>query len=381
MNKQQKKLVTTLILLALITTLMTQIPKTASAESTVREKALTAIKEIIGIDSNNYDTKLTSYLLVNPAMTADQGKSLGNAQKEIVSYAFKSTEEDITVECNFINGTLMQLGINSDEGVSLSSLQLPSKLTDATKIILQRLQTYSGSSYFQPMLAMLNNVSEVKNLEIIKDNLKLKISVAEPYYTDFAFKYTSHGVDYPKIIHVAFNKENLAGIIDQWNLYTVGSENLKISRDVAIRIAQEQAEKNGSFVTFTDGTIAKYNLTGVVDAHIGSAVREPWTAYPFWGVQLYTDIYRGKNQIQVGIWADTGIIEYCYAVGSMGGGSPQPTNPSIRPLGPAESTLPSSDQQEISTNAPQIDTIIIVAFVVAIVAISISLAVLRKRKQ
>ncbi|MCW3995636.1 MAG: hypothetical protein NWE98_05750 [Candidatus Bathyarchaeota archaeon] len=58
---------------------------------------------------------------------------MGNAQKEIVSYAFKSTEEDITVDCNFINGTLMQLGINSNKGISLSSIQLPSNLIDATK--------------------------------------------------------------------------------------------------------------------------------------------------------------------------------------------------------------------------------------------------------
>ena len=216
MKKNRNKLFATLALVSIIALLIIQTPKISDAESTVQGKALTAIEKIIGLDSNKYDTSLTSYMLVNPAMTADQGKSLGNAQKEIVSYTFKSAEEDIAVECNFINGTLMQLGINSDEGISLSTLQLPSKLTDATKIILQRLQTYTGGSYLQPMLNMLGNVSEVKNTEIIKDNLKLEISLAEPYYTDFAFKYTSQGVDYPKIIHVAYNKENLAGIIDQW---------------------------------------------------------------------------------------------------------------------------------------------------------------------
>ena len=165
------------------------------------------------------------------------------------------------------------------------------------------------------------------------------------------------------------------------DLYTVGNENLKVSREDAIRIAQEQAEKNGTFVTFTDGTTVKYNLTGVADAHVGSAAREAWTAYPFWGIQLYTDIYRGINQIQVGIWADTGTIEYCHAVGSMGdAGPPQATPTQSTPS--SQPATPPSETSQFGTNAPlSTNFVLVISIAVAAIGITASAVVIRRRKR
>ncbi len=347
---------------------ITTFPLSVATESTIQEKGQSTIQSILGLDTKIYSIQVTSYQLVESAMTADRGKSLGNSIQETATYSFKSADREVKANCVFINGTLQTCEINGGTGASLTTLNLPSNVLDACSVTLQRLQEHFGDSYIPKMLALVHNITEVKNTNTIDGNIRLQIETYNDY-TDIAFKYTSQGLDYPKLLHIGFYRESLALIINQWDLYTIGSDTPKITHEEAIRIATEQAEKNATVLTFSDGSQIRYNLTGISDAKISSGLREPWTAYPFWTVVLSTDVYRGINQIQVGIWADTGTVAYCQASGVMADQNhPQTTPGSGTPF------------NETTTSATVDKTFVTAIILIAAIAIAIVVTLFVRKK-
>jgi hypothetical protein len=375
-HKSRKKISSAVLLFLLVAVLGTQIPNVNSAISTIQEKALSTIQNVAGLDLSRYDVQLNQYTLVDPKMTPDQGKALGSSTDEIVNYNMKSAEKTIAIRFEYINKTLLRCDFNSGQGASLSDLRLPSDYIEAAKSTLQRLQNDSGRPYIQPMLDMLSNFTQIKDTQLLSDNISFELKTDAYHNTEFTWQYTSNGVDYPRVLDLLFKNGNLAIISDSWNLNTVGSDKVNLSREEAIRIAQEQATKNATLVTFSDGEVVQFNITSVIDAKLSTANREPFTAYPFWTVELSTDVYRNLDMIQVGIWADTGTIAYCQPSGYYGNlealTSPMPKTTPLQTASTPAAT---------SANDTAFNTFLVVGITAAAIAITATAVAIKTRKR
>ena len=153
-------------------------------------------------------------------------------------------------------------------------------------------------------------------------------------------------------------------------LTTVGDAEVSVSEEEAISIAMEYAKgfswKAGvdpdNMVEVKDFKI----LESPVKAELSMQPREALTLYPYWYVELYLDkVYPGGvSSIHVGLWADTGEVNYCQEM-SYGGGLPP-------------------DDTETDTTTPPPDMTIIAAvaataIVIAIAAVLVYFAKVKKK--
>ena len=107
------------------------------------------------------------------------------------------------------------------------------------------------------MLDTLGNLTQINNTQVLSDSVKFESKLDAYKNTEFVWRYTSNGVDYPRVVDLVFKAGNLAIISDSWNLNTIGSDKVNLSREDAIRIAKEQAIKNATLVTFSDGEVVQ----------------------------------------------------------------------------------------------------------------------------
>mgnify|MGYP005844352169 CR=1 FL=1 len=361
MNDSKKKLYTALSLAIVLVLFLTQIPSAYSAELTAQENFVSIITDVVGLDMTKYNAELSYY-------SADRSDNYGGLVEETVQYTLESAERKTQAAFRFVNKNLVRFDLYTLDGSPLPPLsdqQLPTNILDATDVILQRLQAYSGATYIQDMRNMLGTATELISMNKTTGNLKCLTQV-NGKYTALTWMYTSNGVEYPKIVGVYFEDGALMGFSDRWGLYTIGSDEVKISREEAIRIAQEQAE------TVKTVTIARgdneyekvtLNLSGQVNAEITGVIREPLTLHPFWLVELRTDKpYYGITKIQVGIWADTGEIEYCHTTGFYGdaGATPSP-QPTEAPTPPPENGISPTSMYVVGSIAAATIAIISIA--------------------
>jgi len=116
------------------------------------------------------------------------------------------------------------------------------------------------------------------------------------------------------VVRVTFDDGVFKSLVNDWDLYSIGSSEVNVSREEAINLARNAAEDYTLQIYLEDGlTDVEFNLVDEpVKAVLSMYPRETLTVYPFWRIELYFDKhYYSAYGIQVGIWADTGEIESC----------------------------------------------------------------------
>jgi len=335
-----------------------------SEEWSAPDETLIFLTDVIGFDMTKYNSQLSDYHVEYPS---DYG---GLTQEEVI-YTLESARSKLFVGCVFINKTLAVYGLKVLEGSPLYVQPQPANVLDTAKGLLDRYQTYSRASYLQEMQDMLDIVTEIANMTTTSGNTKVQMSVSGNL-TSISWTYTYNGIDFiAKRIGVSFKNGALRGFQNNWDLYKVGSTDVNVLEEEALRIARERAKDY--LANVWPGEEVKLNIIEeplIVDL-TGSRGREPLTLYPFWFVQLYFDkVYNSSNAIQVGIWADTGEIEYCHPTGFMGG-SPDGETP----------TTPTTDPPpEDSTGQTNLDPTPILIAVPIVLAIILGLAFYRRKK-
>ena len=288
------------------------------AELTVQEKALLVLTDVVGLDIAKYNCELSSYFSEYP-------DDYGGLVREDLMYTLELAGSKMQIDLRFVNKTLWSVNLYSYNNSMLSAhyvKQLPNGILDATKVILQRLQIFSDASYIQEMLSTMDTVADINSVNATIGNLKRQVIVntelvyrnATSNYTSTStsiyFMYTLNDADSPKSVSVHFRDGALTGFGDGWKLFTVGSEIVNITREEAISIAREQANNS------TTDPLNFGNRPVRADLHM--LPREPFTLYPFWFVELPLDYPNSKiTGWQVGIWADTGKIEYSHPTGIL----------------------------------------------------------------
>ncbi|MEM3054094.1 MAG: hypothetical protein QXM52_00110 [Candidatus Bathyarchaeia archaeon] len=347
------------ILVVILALSCNYVTKAYSPESVASEKALTFLKDIVMLDLRSYNVKLAKY--------NNYFDHISRYVVEEISYNLTCSRNTIEAVFEFMNGTLIFCKLYRTADSKIYFQTSPTNILDAIKGLMRRYQAYSGAAYLQKMRDMLDTVTELKPMASTSGNVKLRIRNNGPY-TYIEWIYTANGIDVErKRVIFAFYNGFFERFADTWDLYKVGTTDLKVSRDEAIRIAREYAYTHP--YTFGGVPVNFTILDEPVSAELSMEPREGYTLYPWWNIRLYLDkVYPGNvGSIQVTLWADTGEVTHCEAISI--GGTPIPTPPSEPPT---ESAPDSSSSQ----NNPNPLFILAAIIVVAIAFIAIK----KKRK-
>ncbi|MGD6809948.1 MAG: hypothetical protein ACQCN3_09650 [Candidatus Bathyarchaeia archaeon] len=380
--KISKKVWGILAVMLAATFLLPQIPHAEADKTVVQEKMLSALKEVVGIDVDKYVITVTGYF----ASPVPGFEELYRDQEEL-DITLKSPESQLTVTAEYSNNHINYMRLYQIEG-SASSIHYANKVsTDplvATREVLERLQKFTGNPVISDLQKILESAKDVNDLDgKTVGNIKCKVNKDTSMFVDpddprspinsIYFMYSFNGAESRKSIGVHFNPviiseepqiilgdSYLAGFHDDWDLYSVGSEDLKISKEQAIAIAREQAIDAAGSVTL------EFPPDRAVTVELRTSIRDNATVlYPYWFVEVPL-VYSGDLSMygwQLSIWADTGEIASSNPVGGYGTMPDDTNNSSNNPTTPADTNL-----------------FLIIGIIAVIITVSlITVAVLKKR--
>jgi hypothetical protein len=258
--------------------------------------------------------------------------SYNGSQIEDVSCKLQSNDSIITATLRFVNGTLWWVNLypyNSALSSAHYANQLPTEPIETTRILLQRLQEYyEDSSYIKQMLDSLQTVNSLEEVnatiedmirQVIVQNQFIQVNQTLNYTTtttSITFMYTfGEASTCSKEIVFRFRDGAFEGFGNGWPFFKINNEKIVISREQAINIALEQLNNASSNEVKLRNENIRADLTLVA--------REPFELHPFWfiGLPLASVSSSNSNNLpyvrpitewQVGIWADTGKIEYSH---------------------------------------------------------------------
>jgi len=315
MRTLAKKFQVALVISVILMSPILQAPITYSAEWSAPEKALSFLRDVIGFDLTRYKITLIS--------SAKENRSdLAGILEERGKYALESDESKIEVIYTFWNRCLVYCNLYLLKGSPFYVHLQPVNLLDAAKDILVRYQAHSGDLSIQTMRGMLDNVTEIKSINITSYNVKLIVSGGS-LSARFEWIYTCNGIDFTrKRRSIHFENGYLIAFSDLWNFYRVGSDKVNVSMDEAVAIARNATKEMPLLYGKVGGEIVSVQpkvADSPVEAKLMVGIKEPLTLYPLWHVQLYFDrVYGNYYGVAVDIWADTGEICGIYGTGIMG---------------------------------------------------------------
>jgi hypothetical protein len=298
----------------------TQIPQVSSIgqEKVDLEKARLVKSNVIGLDLTNYNIKLTNYFSDNP-------KIYGGLTHDVMLFNLTSQENSLYVMCQFINDKLVIYNLYQITGLSPIYLHPnPATINAATENAVERYNSYSSLQQFQDMRNLIRNIPDSKPENISEGSLKLVVRTPDNYNTtQIDWVKNINGADYPTGLSVHLNKNNVVQFSDLTSFYSIGNTDIEISREQAIIIAQKEAFGNNILnVTNEEGINQQVTLELPFEpqnVRLSAICREPLTYSPLWQIQFYAkNPIGGTTCYQVGIWADTGLIEYSHLTSEFG---------------------------------------------------------------
>jgi hypothetical protein len=342
-------------------------------------KILDFLKDVVGVDVDRYEVTLISSTVRDYTTKDNPIGNLGYIQTDVV-YGFVNwdmateTYSSLKVLSSFANATLRTFSLHVEAGVPYYSKPLSSNVLEGARMFLERYQSFSGDAELTTMRNMLTTVDVTKNSTKLEGNLKLEVStVSNRTYLDWI--QSQNGVDFNSFT-LGFENGVFTEFHDSRSYRMVGSAEVNISKEQAINLALKEA--NGLSYTYNGKLVD--NLTIVEDkisAELKANVRDnPTLFYPCWSVILpLNDVYPGFiYYIQVKIWADSGEVISCKAMGyggSIPDGSSNSTTPSLTPTTTSE--LPNqSGSENTSLFSLDLERVAIIVLSVTIVVLLVA---------
>jgi hypothetical protein len=325
-----------------------------AASWSATDETLTVAEKLFQLDLSRYHPKIVN--VNNEASVIGEQVSVMYTLGNVTYYPDGGvSSREIDFDCVFVNKSLIRcsLYVNTENAIFFTQPQ-PVKYADMARNFLNRYQNYTQSTYIQSLSNMLGRVNISKNTELIVGDIKLEIKV-DGVFTNIQWTQLKGGLETYNSVSIIFKKGYLHLFGDSWLSYQVNMPIIKVSRDQAISIAKESANKYPLKISY-DGrswSTVKFSLMDEpVNAVLSLRIREN-TMQPFWQIQVYLDkIYSWTYTITVGIWADTGEVEYCDAQG--GGGMGLPSHWGLEHIRP--NNLTKTSNYNLSKVIPAIDT-------------------------
>ena len=338
------------------------------------EEVLVFLRDVVELDMEKYNAilviKTTNYWpwLSGFAQTTGQYRldstgfidSSGECGTSILMATFTFWDNEL-ISCDIYENS---------QGPTLYSKQPPTDLRDAASAFLQRYQAYAGDAQLVQMRSLLDMVEVTSNTTKTVDNLSLEVFIRDESVL-FTWGNTVNGVDYSRL-RLQFENGHFSEFGDDRSFYTLGSSEVNISEEEAVRIALKSVEPYQ--YTNKNGT-ANFNI---VEKNIRLRFSflsrtNHFVKYPCWIVDLPLDQFYsgGVSYIEVMLWADTGEV---VSVEALGGGYPY-KEPSPTPTPSPENTQPNNN------DAPPSSVYIVAACVAIAVPIAVGAVVLKKRRK
>lgn len=311
-------------------------------------KTLQFLSDVVMLDLSRYEVTLGYD-------RAEIDPGLGGAVREEVLYNISSADTYGIASCMYTNGAYDYSLIGWNKGTPVYTQPQPSNPTDFAKAVLERFQAFVGSPRYQPLIDMLGGAAA--------PGFKLQVKVYNSAQIGFRWSYSVEGFE-TNALTIKILNGALQGINDAMGIFKVSEAPTAISEQQAISIAVNSAS---TFSWRADGQ--EYSVTDSIPVDLARASkilnalpsRDPFTLYPIWKVLLYLGktYPGGVKYISVGVWADTGEVNYLLAHGD-GSASPQeePSEPSTSTTSPS-TTKPSepsnsqgNDATSPSTSSP-----------------------------
>jgi hypothetical protein len=277
--------------------------------NTGTDSAISFLRDVAQIDISQYQATLLSD-------TVDHRSDLGGVVEEIIQYSLASDQGTADVVFRFRDNKLSRYQLNLFEGPLIFGEPQPSDMLEATRGLLARLKSFRNTQYLDDMDSILSSINEFTPMEVTQGNVKLEISVSGGT-AQVLWLYTENGVDFSaKSLRFLFDNRVLKEVTDGWFLFSPGSTEVDVTKEEAIRIAKDYVK---GFSWEYQGTVISNFV--VVDDPVTAEFaphprEEPLKLIPFWFVTLYLDkVYPGEvNRIGVGLWGDTGEVDYVKAM-------------------------------------------------------------------
>lgn len=291
------------------------IPNVHAAMLTAQQKSEIISREVVGFDLTNYATTVEG---------APQSAYRNVVPQENLRYSIESNVSKVDMRYTFANGKLQILHVLENIGTpSLTKTATSANALELAKSFLSNYQTYTANQLYGELKSTLDNVDAGKNLTKTTGNTNLEITLNNGY-TSFKWYYTSNGAIAPfsKFIALVFKNGFLAGFVDNWQIYTVGSTSVNLSEKEARAIALGAAQAHSwSLKLEADALdVRNFNESNVrwVSLIFDSSLNASKTRsadvlalYPVWRVGIALNKWYGQLYgIEVDIWADTKEVRY-----------------------------------------------------------------------
>jgi hypothetical protein len=289
-----------------------------AATDTLEPKGLTIINDVVGLDITKYDVTTKEY----PHYNASSYRSV--VPQETIDYDLTCEGGKVRILCTFANRDLQILHVLENEGEpSLTKAVSNTSIVDSAKAFLGNYQKYTANSFYGELALTLDNVDVNENITRRIGNTQLEVTSYNGY-TSIKWYYTFDGAvaPYSKFVSLVFKEDFLAGFVDNWQFYNIGTTNITLSREEAIMIALETAKTHSYSLKLDADALETQNFnesnirwTSLIfdDSLDADKTRNEdlLTLYPVWRVGIALDKWYGHLYgIIIDIWADNGEVRY-----------------------------------------------------------------------
>ncbi len=290
------------------------VPDARCAGLTDKQEGLNAIASITGLD-------LSKYKIVSEEnnVTLEQ---LGGCQMVGVLYNLTAPGSSLRIIYSAVQGNLQGIYVLENTGTPYLVNSLSTSSAAGTQRILSNYQTYSQKQVYGDFATSLNYIDSTKNSTTVLDGKTLQVTAYNESLVLYKWSFSSREVTTsPKDISVAYKNGFLGYLIDNWNIYSVGSTTVNLSKEDAIAIALNLAKTHSYSVEVDKSSLStdKLNEKSVsktqlyFDSSVGAQnVRgdDTLSLFPVWTVLINFDKMYGQIfGLQIDIWADTKEIK------------------------------------------------------------------------
>ena len=323
---KKRVLAVALLVVLLLTTFACQTTQANSTNYDESQKAYAFLTDVIQLDLSHYQpfTSISTFMMNGIGSTIEVYISLvnntilpngvGTAGMHAIFY--------------FTDGHPYFYSLSGVNTTMFYSQEQPLNVLDMSKAMLRRYQAYLtnycsiDSTYLQPIMDMLNDVTVLASTQTVSGNIQMQISNSLPTPPSVRFKwdYTDYGVDVTrKYVSLAFLNDAISHFSDTWTLYKIGSWS-QISEEEAESIAYA-AVQNFTFkmIRNNESVEIKPELSNMTVSTMFMAPRENNVLYPVWSVEIFfTEPYGNIQGVHVTISGDTKEVKTVNEFGYSG---------------------------------------------------------------
>ncbi|MBT8171841.1 winged helix-turn-helix domain-containing protein, partial [Candidatus Bathyarchaeota archaeon] len=155
----------------------------------------TSTENVVNLLENVIQLDLTKYVAKLERNTFGYRSDLGGIIEEFFTYRLTSDESELLIDFRFRNQTLSRYLLDVIEGSPIYSQSQTTNVLEIADNVLENYQNYVNLSYLNKMRDMLSTINIIEEIEIIDEDIKLKIST-EGKDVEIRWLNTVNGIDY-----------------------------------------------------------------------------------------------------------------------------------------------------------------------------------------